>query len=338
LIALTYGIQPYGGSSMGWGNPLVIGGAVAGLLLLAAFVWIETRVADPMFRLDLFKIRMFSAGNISGLLSSLARGGLQFMLIIWLQGIWLPLHGFSFASTPLWAGIYTTPMLVGFIVSGPISGALSDRFGARAFTTGGMLLTAAGFVLLTFLPGDFNQIPFFALLLLIGVGMGLFSAPNTTSIMNAVPAQARGVASGMRATFQNAGTMLSITFFFSILIAGLAQNLPSVMYAGLAHNGLPSAVAHQIAGLPPIGVLFAAFLGYNPMKSLVPASVAGHLSAHTQSVLFGKIFFPHLILPAFINGLHLAFYVSAAMALIAAVASLLRGRRYIYGQEEEAAA
>jgi len=338
LIGLTYGIQPYGGSSMGWGNPLVIGGIVAGLILLATFVWIETRVADPMFRLDLFKIRMFSAGNISGLLSSLARGGLQFMLIIWLQGIWLPLHGFSFASTPLWAGIYTVPMLVGFIVSGPISGALSDRFGARAFATGGMLITAVGFVLLTFLPGDFNKIPFFALLLLIGVGMGLFSAPNTTSIMNAVPAQARGVASGMRATFQNAGTMLSITFFFSILIAGLAANLPSVMYKGLAHNGLPSAVAHQIANLPPIGVLFAAFLGYNPMKSLVPASVAGHLSAHTQSVLFGKIFFPHLILPAFINGLHLAFYVSAAMALIAALASLLRGKRYIHGEEEEAAA
>jgi MFS family permease len=337
LVALTYGIQPYGNSSMGWGNPLVIGGIVLGLLLLAAFAWIETRVADPMFRLDLFKIRMFTAGNLSGLLSSMARGGLQFMLIIWLQGIWLPLHGFSFAETPLWAGIYTAPMLVGFIVSGPISGALSDRFGARAFSTGGMLVTTIGFILLTFLPGDFSQIPFFALLLLIGIGMGLFSAPNTTSIMNAVPAATRGVASGMRATFQNSGTMLSITFFFSILIAGLAATLPGVLYRGLSRFGLPSSVAHGIAGTPPIGVLFAAFLGYNPMKSLLPASVTRHLSAHAQSVLFGKQFFPHLILPAFMNGLHAAFYVSAALAFIAAIASLLRGKRYIHEQDEQAA-
>jgi MFS family permease len=337
LIGLTYGIQPYGGSPMGWGNPWVLGSIILGLLLLAAFVWVETRVADPMFRLDLFTIRMFTAGNLSGLLSSMARGGLQFMLIIWLQGIWLPLHGFSFAETPLWAGIYTAPMLVGFIVSGPVSGALSDRFGARAFATGGMLITTIGFILLTFLPGDFATLPFFALLL-IGVGMGLFSAPNTTSIMNAVPPATRGVASGMRATFQNSGTMLSITFFFSILIAGLASSLPGVLEWGLAGFGLPEAVAHRIAGTPPIGLLFAAFLGYNPLKSLIPAPLAQGLSAHAQSVLFGKQFFPHLILPAFMTGLHAAFYVCAALALIAAIASLLRGQRYIHGEDDAATA
>src|SRR5205823_4040402 len=197
LVGLTYGIEPYGGHSTGWTNPFVLGCLTTGLLLLAAFVWIETRVADPLFHLDLFKIRMFAAGNLSNFLASLARGGLQFMLIIWLQGIWLPLHGYSYTDTPLWAGIYTMPMMAGFMVSGPLAGWLSDRFGARLFATGGMLVTAAGFLLLTLLPGDFNQGVFFVLLLWMGLGMGLFAAPNTTSIMNSVPPQARGVASGM---------------------------------------------------------------------------------------------------------------------------------------------
>src|SRR5581483_10969370 len=203
------------------------------------------------FRLGLFKIRMFTAGNLAGFLIALARGGLQFMLIIWLQGIWLPLHGYSYEVTPLWAGIYTMPLMVGFLVTGPLSGALSDRFGARLFSTGGALLTALGFILLTFLPGDFNQ--------------WCFSAPNTTSVMNALPPDARGVGSGMRGTFQNAGTMVSMAFFFSVLTAGLAASLPGVMYAGLTQHGLPAQIAHHIASLPPIGVLFAAFLGYNPM-------------------------------------------------------------------------
>jgi MFS family permease len=259
------------------------------------------------------------------------------MLIIWLQGIWLPLHGFRFEDTPLWAGIYTAPMLIGFIAIGPVSGWLSDRFGARAFSTGGMLITAVGFVLLTLLPGDFSPLPFFLLLALVGLGMGLFSAPNTTSIMNAVPPEVRGVASGMRATFQNAGSMLSITFFFSILTAGLAASLPTVLQQGLTSHGIPAPAAHAIAQTPPIGVLFAAFLGYNPMRSLLPAPVTQHLSTQTQALIFGKTFFPHLILPAFMDGLRLAFYVSAGLALIAAVASLLRGKRYIHGEEESAA-
>jgi MFS family permease len=330
LIGLTYSIEPYGTSSMGWSNPFVIGCLAAGVLLLAAFAWIETRVPDPMFHLELFKIRAFSAGNLSNFLGSLARGGLQFMLIIWLQGIWLPLHGYSYADTPLWAGIYTMPMMAGFMLTGPLAGWLSDRFGARVFATAGMGITAVGFILLTLLPGDFNRWVFFALLLLMGVGMGLFAAPNTTSIMNAVPPQARGAASGMRGTFQNAGMMVSMAFFFSILTAGLAANLPRVMYAGLTANGLPAALSRGISHLPPIGVLFAAFLGFNPMRSLVPSAVAQHLSAHTQGVLFGTTFFPHLIMPAFLSGLQDAFYVSAVLALIAALASLVSGRRYIH--------
>jgi MFS family permease len=333
LIGLTYGIEPYGTSSMGWGNPFVIGSLVGGLLLLVAFGVIETRVPEPLFRLELFKIRMFSFGNISGFLAALSRGGLQFMLIIWLQGIWLPLHGYSFADTPLWAGIYTMPMLIGFIVTGPLSGWLSDHFGARTFATGGMLITAIGFVLLTFLPADFNKWVFFGLLLFMGCGMGLFAAPNTTSIMNSVPPQYRGVASGMRGTFQNAGQMVSIAFFFSVLTAGLATSLPGVMYSGLVANGLPSGLSHNISHLPPISVLFAAFLGYNPMASLVHPSAALPLSPHVQAVIFGKSFFPNLIKPAFMDGLRVAFYVSAVLSLIAALASLLRGKKYIHEEQ-----
>src|SRR5260370_6897547 len=145
---------------MGWGNPLVIGAILLGIVLLAGFVWIEGHVDDPMFRLDLFKIRMFAAGNITAFLAALGRGGLQFMLIIWLQGIWLPLHGYSFAETPLWAGIYMTPLLLGFILMGPISGYLSDRFGARLFSTTAMLLQALGFLVLTWLPVNFTYPPF----------------------------------------------------------------------------------------------------------------------------------------------------------------------------------
>ena len=330
LIGLTYGIEPYGHNPTGWTNPVVVGAILVGLVLLAAFVWVENHVADPLFHLGLFRIRMFATGNLSAFLASLARGGLQFMLIIWLQGIWLPLHGFSFASTPIWAGIYTAPMIVGFVITGPLAGILSDRYGSRVLATTAMALTAVAFLLLTLLPGDFNRWIFFALLLFMGLSMGLFSAPNTTSIMNAVPPQQRGVASGMIGTFQNAGMMASIAFFFSVLTIGLASTLPTVMYAGLTAHGLPAAVARHIAALPPIGVLFAAFLGYNPMQSLIPVAVVGHLSLHTQAVLFGKSFFPHLILPAFVSSLRLAFDISAGLALIAAIASLLRGKRYIH--------
>jgi MFS family permease len=330
LVGLTYGIEPYGTSSMGWGNPYVIAALVAGLVFLGAFLVVEMRVREPLFHLELFKIRMFAAGNLSNFLGALARGGLQFMLVIWLQGIWLPLHGFSYASTPLWAGIYTMPMMAGFMIAGPLSGILSDRYGARLFTTGGMAVTTIGFILLSMLPGNFSQWVFFALLTFLGVGMGLFSAPNTSSVMSSVPADMRGAASGMLATFQNAGMMMSMAVFFSILTGGLAARLPAVMESGLVANGLPATVAQGISHLPPIGVLFAAFLGYNPMQSLVPVAVAQNLSAVSQATLFGKTFFPMLIMPAFMDGLKLAFYVSAGMACIAAVASLLRGKDVVY--------
>ncbi|MGH2448477.1 MAG: MFS transporter, partial [Chloroflexota bacterium] len=251
--------------------------------------------------------------------------------IIWLQGIWLPLHGYSFAETPLWAGIYMLPMMFGFLIAGPISGWLSDRYGARPFSTGGMVIAGITFVLLTFLPADFSYTPFAILLLVNGIGMGLFSSPNTSSIMSSVPPEHRGVASGMRATLMNSGMLFSMSIFFTIVIVGLSSRLPAALFSGLTHAGLPAAAARQIAHLPPTAALFSAFLGYNPMAHLLPASVLAHLPAAARVHLLGHAFFPSLIAPPFMDGLRDAFYVSAVMAGIAAVASLLRGKQFIYG-------
>jgi MFS family permease len=330
LVGLTYGLLPYGHSPMGWSNPWVIVALGAGTLLLILFGLIEVRAQEPMFRLELFKIRPFAAGNVSALLGATARGGLQFMLIIWLQGIWLPIHGYSFSETPLWAGIYMLPMMIGFLVAGPVSGYLSDRFGARPFTTGGMFVAFVAFILLTFLPADFSYAPFALLLLLMGSGMGLFSSPNTSSVMSSVPAEHRGASSGMLATVQNAGMLMSMTVFFTIVIVGLSTRLPATMFSGLVHAGLPARPAAVVAHLPPTAALFSAFLGYNPMAHLVPAGVLAHLPAAARAHILGRSFFPRLISSPFMDGLRLAFYVSAAMSLVAAVASMLRGKQYFH--------
>ena len=333
LLGITYGIEPYGGAPTGWGNPLVIGAILLGLALLVAFIWIELHVEDPMFRIDLFKIRMFTAGNIAGFLSALGRGGLQFMLIIWLQGIWLPLHGYSFEETPLWAGIFMTPLLLGFILMGPISGYLSDRFGARLFSTAGMLIQMVGFLGLTLLPANFNYPLFAVLLFILGCGSGLFASPNTSSIMSSVPPESRGVSSGMRATFQNSATLVSIGFFFSIVTLGLASVLPATLSSGLITNGVPARAALAVAHLPPTAALFGAFLGYNPIGELIPPAVLQAILPAHRAVLLGKTFFPTLISAPFMDSLHAVFYISAALCLIGAAASLLRGKRVIYGQE-----
>jgi MFS family permease len=335
LVGITYGLMPYGSQSMGWTSPWVLAALVGGVVLLIAFGVIESRVDDPLFRLDLFKIRPFAAGNISAFLGSMARGGLQFMLIIWLQGIWLPIHGYSFSQTPLWAGIYMLPMMVGFFVAGPVSGYLSDHFGARPFTTGGMIVATVSFVLLTFLPADFNYVTFSVLLFAVGIGMGLFASPNTSSVMSSVPAENRGVSSGMLATLQNSGMLFSMAFFFTIVIVGLSGSLPTTLQSGLVRAGLPAASARVIAHLPPTAALFSAFLGYNPMAHLVPPAVLAHLPAATRAHLLGRSFFPRLIAPPFMTGLRAAFYVSAAMSLVAAIASFMRGRQYIHGVNEE---
>jgi EmrB/QacA subfamily drug resistance transporter len=335
LVGTTYGIQPYGNSPMGWGSPFVLTCLIGGALALAAFVYVEQHVAEPMFRLELFKIRMFTAGNIAGFLASLARGGLNLMIIIWLQGIWLPLHGYSFEDTPLWAGIYMLPLTVGFLLMGPLSGYLSDKFGARTFSTAGMLVTAAGFGGLLLVPTNFVYPAFALAILIIGMGMGMFAAPNTTAIMNSVPPEHRGASSGMRATFQNTANTISITWIFTMVTVGLAAHLPTALFQGLTHAGIPASVATQVANLPPTGALFAAFLGYNPMKTLLPAAVLQSLPAASQALLLGKSFFPNLIAGPFDFGLRIAFSISVALSIIAAFASLLRGKRYIHGQETE---
>jgi MFS family permease len=326
LVGITYGIQPYGGHVMGWTSPFVLACLLGGLAVLLAFVVVERRVANPLFDLSLFRIRTFTLCNTANLLASLGRGGLQFVLIIWLQGIWLPQHGYSFEETPLWAGIYMLPMTVGFLIAGPLSGVLSDRMGTRWFSTGGMLLTAASFVLLELLPVDFDYRAFAALLLVNGIGMGLFSSPNRAEIMNSLPSGARGAGAGMNATFQNSGMVLSIGLFFTLMIAGLADTLPTALSTGLVQNGVPAADAARIAELPPVAVLFAAFLGYNPIQQLL-GPVLATLPAEQADYLTGRSFFPQLITGPFSDGLTAAFGFAIVACLVAAVASWFSGTR-----------
>ncbi|MFI6344387.1 MFS transporter [Streptomyces sp. NPDC050560] len=324
LVGITYGIQPYGGSTMGWSNPLVLAALIGGLAVLVVFVVIEKRVDEPLFRLSLFRLRAFTAGNIASLMMALGRGGLQFMLIMWLQGIWLPLHGYSFEKTPLWAGIYMIPLTVGFLLSAPLSGWLSDRMGARAFTVGGSVLTGVGFVLLMVLPTDFNYWLFALLLFVNGLGSGLFASPNRAEIMNALPAESRGVGAGMGATFQNSASVLSIGIFFSLMIAGLSHTLPSAMHDGLIQQGVPGGTAQEVSQLPPIAVLFAAFLGYNPFKQLLGDQLSSLPNGGAN--ITSKEFFPHLISGPFHSGLIVAFWFAVAACVVAAVSSLLTGR------------
>ncbi|GAA3225219.1 MFS transporter [Pseudonocardia petroleophila] len=324
LVGITYGIQPYGDDVMGWASPFVLTCIVGGVLVLAAFVLIERRVAQPLFAIDLFANRAFTLGNAANLLASLGRGGLQFVLIIWLQGIWLPRHGYSFEQTPLWAGIYMLPLTVGFLVAAPVSGVLSDRYGARWFATGGMVLSAASFALLDVLPIDFGYPAFAAILLLNGIGMGLFTSPNRADVMNSLPARARGAGAGMTATFQNSAMVLSIGFFFSLMIIGLSQDLPAVMAQGLTEHAVPAADAARIAELPPVGVLFAAFLGYNPVQQLL-GGVLPTLPPDQAAYLTGRSFFPELISGPFSAGLTAAFAFAVIACMVAAVASWFAG-------------
>ena len=333
LVGITYGIQPYGGHTMGWTSPLVLGLIVGGLAVLAGFCVIETRVAEPMFQLSLFRIRPFTAGNLASLLSSLGRGGLMFILIIWLQGIYLPIHGYSFERTPLWAGIAMLPLTVGFLIAGPASGWLSDRFGARPFATGGMLVAALSFVLLELLPVNFEYWQFALILLMNGIGMGLFASPNRAGIMNSLPPDRRGVGAGMSATFQNSAMVLSIGIFFTLIILGLASSLPSTLNHGLVAQGVPSADAARLAALPPVSIMFAALLGYNPIGTLLGPALA-KLPAGHAAYLTGHTFFPSLISAPFQHGLDIAFDFAIAACLVAAVASLLRGGRYVHEEQE----
>jgi EmrB/QacA subfamily drug resistance transporter len=325
LVGITYGLQPYGGHAMGWTNPFVLGAMIGGAVLLVIFVFVEMKVEEPLFHIDLFKIRAFAWGNIAQLMLAMGRGGMQFMLIIWLQGIWLPLHGYSYDQTPLWAGIYLVPLTIGFLLSAPLAGFLSDKFGAKAFTVGGSLLAAATFLVLVFLPVNFTYWEFALIIAVNGFGTGLFVAPNRAELMNSVPANQRGAAGGMIATFMNSASVLSIGIFFSLMVAGLASKLPASMFSGLTAQGVPASAATTISHLPPIGVLFAAFLGYNPMQQLLGPALHQLSPAHASYVT-GREFFPNLITNPFHDGLGVAFGFAIAVSLIAAIASALTGK------------
>jgi MFS family permease len=325
MVGITYGIQPYGRSAMGWGNPFVDSCLAAGAALLAVFVGVELRSRAPMFRLGLFRIRAYTFGVLSSFLSAVSRGGLMFMLIIWLQGIWLPEHGYDFAQTPLWAGIRMLPLTCGFLLAGPISGILSDRYGSRPFATGGMVASAVSFVLLALLPVSFSYPVFASVLLLMGLSMGAFASPNRAGVMNSLPAEHRGAGGGMNQTFQNSAQVLSIGIFFTLMIVGLSATLPHALATGLRSHGVPAATAARVSHLPPVSVLFAAFLGYNPAKELIGPHVLSRLPAHDAAAISGRAFFPHLIAAPFRGGLHEAFAFAIAACLVAAVASWSRG-------------
>jgi EmrB/QacA subfamily drug resistance transporter len=330
MVGISYGIEPYGGHSMGWTNPVVDAELAAGVAMLAAFVLVERRCAEPMFRLSLFRIRAFTAGIVANFLTMVSQGGLQFMLIIWLQGIWLPLHGYDFASTPLWAGIFILPATLGTVVASPLAGLLTDRFGARLFATAGVLAAAVGFLLFQLLPVNFSYWQLAPLLLIMGLSTGFFFPPNRTAMMNSLPIEDRGAGSGMIMTFQNSAKVLSNGIFFSLMIIGLSAVLPDAISHGLVQQGVSSGVATRVAKLPPVSTLFAAFLGFNPMGHLLGQSALAQLPAGRAAVLQGNSFFPNVIAAPFRHGLRLAFSFSFVSCLVAAAVSWSRGTRYAH--------
>jgi MFS family permease len=324
LTGIVYGLQPYGGHTMGWTSPFVLTCLLGGVVVLIGFVVVEQHVDEPMFALRLFRSRAFAMGNVAGLLAALARGGLQFMLIVWLQGIWLPLHGYSFERTPLWAGIYMIPLTIGFFISGPLAGRLADRYGARPFATAGLVLTGLSLLGLQALPINFSYPLFALLLLLFGLSLGMFGAPNTSAVMSSLPPAQRGAGGGMLNTFQNSASVLSIGFFFTVITLGLATSLPHALFSGLTAQGIPVDQAQRISHLSPIGSLFAAFLGINPIHELLGSHLLATAGSHA-SYLTGRNFFPNLISGPFKQGLRLAFIAAAGLCFLGAVFSWMRG-------------
>jgi EmrB/QacA subfamily drug resistance transporter len=337
LIGITYGLLPYGNSSMGWSSPFVIASLVTGVGLLVAFPFIERRVAEPMFRLELFKIRAFSIGNIAQFLSSLARGGLMITLIVLLQGIWLPLHGYSYESTPFWAGIFMIPMSIGVFIAGPISGWLSDKYGARILATVGMLITGLTFIALACLQVNFAYLSFGLILFVLGIGTGIFLSPNAASIMNSVPPEHRGAASGMRATLFNSAQTISQAIFFTIIIISLSTTLPRALSLAVTNAGAPVRVAQALSSTPATAALFGAFLGYNPIKTILstlPNSLVSNIPSAAVQQLTANTFFPNAIASPFMTALREAFVIGAIMCFVAAAFSVFRGGKYVFGQTE----
>jgi len=332
LIGVTYGLIPYGNNPMGWNNPWVIASLSIGLISLILFPIIETRVESPMFDLNLFKIKSFTFGVLATLLSGLARGGAMILIIILLQGIWLPLHGYSYASTPFWAGVYLIPLIMGMIVMAPISGILSDKYGPRWIATSGMALVTLSFLLLIVIPTNFSYIELGLILLLMGIGNGMFGSPNNASIMNSVKAEDRGIASGMMFTMFNTATPISIAIFFTIIVIGLTQRFPEAMTSSLTSIGAVQ-LAPLLSNIPPTAALFSALLGYNPVAGILPTlppSLVALIPHSTINTITSTTWFPSTLEIAFIPSLKISFYIAAIIAAIAAILSALRGEKYIH--------
>ncbi|WP_321422859.1 MFS transporter [uncultured Methanobacterium sp.] len=335
LLGVTYGLMPYGSDAMGWNNPWVIASMVVGFLLLVLFPVVESKVENPMFRLDLFRIKMFTYANVAGFLSALSRGGMMFMLILLLQGIWLPLHGYSYESTPFWAGVYMLPLTLGVIIMGPISGILSDKYGPRWIATIGMVMNTIGFLVLASLPANFNYWELGLTLFFMGLGSGMFGSPNSASIMNSVPPQERGVASGMLTTIMNTAFTASMAIFFTIVIVGITQRFPDAMASSLASIGAVQ-LTPILSNIPPTGALFSAFLGYNPVETIltsVPSAVVSHIPTATLTTLTGTTWFPSTLSEAFMPSLQISFYIGAVFCGLSALLSALRGKKYIHEME-----
>jgi EmrB/QacA subfamily drug resistance transporter len=331
LVGITYGLTPYGSSPMGWSNPLVVASLLGGAALLFAFPFIEKRVEQPLFNLDLFKNREFATANIATFLSSISRGGVMIMLVVLLQGIWLPLHGYSYDSTPFWAGIFMLPMSIGIALTGPLSGWLSDKHGARVLATAGMVITGMAFLIFTLLHSNFDYLPFAIILLILGIGNGIFMSPNMASVMNSCPPENRGAASGMRSTLQNCGQTISQAIFFAIIIISLNASLPVALATAVTDTGASPQIASAFSHTPAAGALFGAFLGYNPISTMLNGmgSIVAGLPASTLATLTSQTFFPNAIAPPFMNALTIAFVFAAILCFLAAVFSALRGKKTI---------
>ena len=338
LLGVTYGLMPYGSSSMGWTDPWVLLSMLVGTALLIVFVIVETFVPQPMFKMQLFRTRQFAFGSIAGMLQSMGMGGVMFMMIILLQGIWLPLHlpeSVPFSQIPFYAGIYMIPMMAGFVIFGPISGAISDKIGARLLGTIGMLIGAAAFLIFTTFTYNFSYPEFGATLFLMGTGMGLFAAPNITAVMNSVAPQERGAASGMRTTLQNTGQTASMGIFFTIVLIGLSTRLGPSFATSLQTAGAPILIP-VFNKIPATSALFSAFLGYNPMQvilSFLPSTFSTFLSPSALATLDSKHWFPLALAPAFMSSLDDSFYIGAALFVAAALLSAFRGKRYVHSEE-----
>jgi MFS family permease len=339
LVALsfTYALSPYKTNPLGWTNPWVIASLIIGVFLMVLFVPIERKVRNPLFKLSLFRNIQFLFSSLALFLSALARGAVMFLVIIWLQGVYLPLHNFTIAQTPFWAGIYMIPLMVGFIALGPISGVLTDRFGARIFSTVGLLITAVGLFLLTTFSANFSYIPFAIVLFVIGAGNGMFAAPNTKRAMDALPWKDRGVGNGIRTTFANIGQMISMAIFFTIAITVFSYALPSIISTQLTSLNVPSTLSSQFAAIPASSFLFSAFLGINPVStflSQVPSSIISVIPNSSLKIMNESSFIPKLISSPFMQGLRTALYIGIIILIGAAILSAFTKHRVAKGAEK----